>query len=106
MKVSDFGLVKIKQSDLTSFGREIKGSLNDSNLQAIGFENYNMEYETFALTRLIYYIMTGKYNLEKITNQNVQNFVLKGISPNLDERYHDVAEMEQAFDDAFPLSGY
>ena len=106
MKVSDFGLVKIKQSELTSFGSEIKGSLNDSNLQAIGFENYNMEYETFALTRLIYYIMTGKYNLEKITNQNVQNFVLKGISPNLDERYHDVAEMAQAFDDAFPLSGY
>ena len=30
VKISDFGLVKMKQSDLTSFGSEIKGSLNDS----------------------------------------------------------------------------
>jgi len=48
VKISDFGLVKMKQSDLTSFGSEIKGSLNDSNLQIVGFGNYNMEYETFC----------------------------------------------------------
>ena len=100
------GLVKIEQSDLTSFGSEIKGSLNDSNLQIVGFGKYNMEYETFALTRLIYYVMTGRYNLENIQNQKVKDFVLKGISANLDERYHSVAEMEQAFDVAFPSSGY
>lgn len=101
VKISDFGLVKMKQSDLTSFGSEIKGSLNDSNLQIVGFGNYNMEYETFALTRLIYYVMTGRYNLENIKNQKVKDFVLKGISSNLDERYHSVAEMQQAFEVAF-----
>lgn len=106
VKISDFGLVKIEQSDLTSFGSEIKGSLNDSNLQIVGFGKYNMEYETFALTRLIYYVMTGRYNLENIKNQKVKDFVLKGISANLNERYHSVAEMEQAFDVAFPPSGY
>lgn len=106
VKISDFGLVKMKQSDLTSFGSEIKGSLNDSNLQIVGFGNYNMEYETFALTRLIYYVMTGRYNLEKIKNQNIKDFVLKGISSDLDKRYHNVAEMKEAFDVAFPLSGY
>lgn len=36
VKISDFGLVKMKQSDLTSFGSEINGSLNDSNLQIVG----------------------------------------------------------------------
>ena len=54
---------------MTSFGSEIKGSLNDSNLQIVGFGNYNMEYETFALTRLIYYVMTGRYNLENIKKE-------------------------------------
>lgn len=39
--------------------------------------------------------MTGRYNLENIKNQKVKDFVLKGISANLDERYHSVAEMEQ-----------
>lgn len=106
VKISDFGLVKMKQSDLTSFGSEINGSLNDSNLQIVGGGNYNMEYETFALTRLIYYVMTGRYNLENIKNQKVKDFVLKGISSNLDERYHSVAEMQQAFEVAFPISGY
>ena len=41
-----------------------------------------------------------------IKNQKVKDFVLKGISSNLDERYHSVAEMKEAFDVAFPLSGY
>lgn len=106
VKISDFGLVKVEHSNLTSFGSEIKGSLNDSNLQFVGFENYNMEYETFALTRLIYYVMTGKYTLENIKNDKVREFVLKGIDPNLDNRYHSVAEMQQAFEQAFPLNGY
>lgn len=78
----------------------------DVNLQIVGVGNYNMEYETFALTRLIYYVMTGRYNLENIKNQKVKDFVLKGISSNLDERYHSVAEMQQAFEVAFPISGY
>ena len=52
------------------------------------------------------YVMTGRYNLENIKNQKVKDFVLKGISSNLDERYHSVAEMQQAFEVAFPISGY
>ena len=104
VKISDFGLVKIEHSNLTSFGSEVKGSLNDSNLQVVGFANYNIEYETFALTRLIYYVMTGKYNLENIKNENIKNFVLKGVAPNIDERYHSVDEMQVAFEKAFPLN--
>ena len=103
VKISDFGLVKIEHSNLTSFGSEVKGSLNDSNLHIVGFANYNMEYETFALTRLIYYVMTGKYNLENIKNENIKNFVLRGIEPNIDKRYHSVDEMKVAFEKAFPL---
>lgn len=106
VKISDFGLVKIEHSNLTSFGSEVKGSLNDSNLQFVGFANYNMEYETFALTRLIYYVMTGKYNLENIKNENIRNFVLKGIDPMLEKRYHSIDEMQMAFEKAFPLTEF
>lgn len=102
VKISDFGLVKVEHSNLTSFGSEVKGSLNDSNLQFVGFSNYNMEYETFALTRLIYYVMTGKYNLDNIKNDDIKSFVQKGIDPKLDYRYHSVVEMQVAFEKAFP----
>ena len=50
--------------------------------------------------------MTGRYNLENIKNQKVKDFVLKGISSNLDERYHSVAEMQQAFEVAFPMKNW
>lgn len=102
VKISDFGLVKVEHSNLTSFGSEVKGSLNDSNLEFVGFSNYNMEYETFALTRLIYYVMTGRYNLENIKNQEVKNFVQRGINPIVDNRYHSITEMQEAFEKAFP----
>lgn len=101
VKISDFGLVKTELSDLTSFGSEIKGSLNDSNLQFLEFSKYNMEYETFALTRLIYYVMTGKYNLENIKSQSIKDFVLEGVNPDITQRYHNIEEMQKAFEIAF-----
>lgn len=97
VKISDFGLVKEKNSDLTSFGSEIKGSFNDSNLQVVGFSNYSIEYETFALTRLILYVMTGKYNLEKV-DEKIRGFVIKGIHADITQRYHSIGEIEAAFD--------
>lgn len=101
VKIADFGLVKIKNSNLTSIDSEIKGSFNDSNLQLVGFGNYNMEYETFALTRLIYFLMTGRYNLENIKNNDIKKFVHKGIDSNNNNRYHSIVEMKAAFDIAF-----
>ena len=47
IKVSDFGLVKITDSNLTDDDSELKGSLNDPKLGVIGgFKNYSIEYET------------------------------------------------------------
>lgn len=98
VKVSDFGLVKVQHSTLTSFGTEIKGSLNDPQLEVIGFNNYSMEHETYALTRLIFYTMTGKHSIEKIANSQIKNFVLKGVNPDLKNRYTSIAHMEKYFD--------
>ena len=101
IKISDFGLVKEKDSNLTSTDSDIKGSLNDSNLAVIGFKNYSIEYETYTLTRLILFVMTGKTNLEKITNEKIKKFVSKGISGNISERYKSIDEMVIAFKEIF-----
>lgn len=101
IKISDFGLVKEKDSNLTTTESEIKGSLNDSNLSVIGFKNYSIKYETYALTRLILFVMTGKTNLEKINDINIRNFVLKGTNGNVDQRYENVDEMKIDFNKIF-----
>lgn len=99
--ISDFGLVKEKDSNLTTTESDIKGSLNDSNLSVIGFKNYSMEYETYALTRLILFVMTGKTNLEKIKDNNIRNFVLKGTNGDVNKRYHSINEMVVDFNKIF-----
>lgn len=65
VKIGDFGLVKIPESNLTSLQSEIKGSLNDPDLVNVGFGNYEIRHETFALTRLCYFILTGRTNIER-----------------------------------------
>lgn len=96
IKVGDFGLVKRPESDLTRKGTEIKGAINDyTDLSIVGFENYNILHETYALTKVIYFIWTGrktKYHREK--NEILRDFVLKGISVNKLERYKSVEEIE------------
>lgn len=97
VKISDFGLVKEKNSNLTSTDSDVKGSLNDSNLAIVGFKNYSIEYETYALTRVIYFVMTGKTNLEKNINEKLKEFVLKGTNHNIDSRFKSINEMKEFF---------
>lgn len=98
LKVSDFGLVKVPNSELTRKGTEIKGSLNDhKSLEILGFENFRIEHETYAITKLIYFIMTGKETLEKYNKTKYNEFVSKGISEKLDNRYKNIEEIELAF---------
>lgn len=97
VKISDFGLVKIPDSNLTSMNTEIKGYFNDPNLQLEGFYSYSMLHETFAITRLIYYIMTGKTNIDKINNQSIREFVNKGMNIDKTKRFKNVEEIEIAF---------
>ncbi|MFS0722261.1 serine/threonine protein kinase [Paenibacillus sp. 1P07SE] len=95
LKVSDFGLVKRPDSTLTRKGTEIKGSLNDiTDLTAIGFENYEIRHETYALGQVIYFIVTGRstnYHREK--NEALKAFILKAISPDKEKRFLTIEEM-------------
>lgn len=106
-KISDFGLVKLPNSNLTRKGTEIKGYLNDhKNLEIIGFENYNIKHETYALTKLIYFIMTGKSSLERYDKTEFKTFVERGIVDNLDERYSNIDELKEAFNNTIKSLKY
>ena len=96
VKIGDFGLVKIPESNLTSLQSEIKGSLNDPDLVNVGFGNYEMRHETFALTRLCYYILTGRTNVERQKDGAIKQFWNKGTSPNKTDRFSTVDEVWEA----------
>ena len=65
VKIADFGLVKLINSDLTSVNTQFKGYFNDPGLVVEGFDNYNILHETYALTRILYFVLTGKTNADK-----------------------------------------
>lgn len=97
IKISDFGLVKVNNSNLTSTLTEVKGSLNDKSLEHLGFNKYCILHETYALTRVIYFIFTGKTNIifSEITNKNLKLFVENGLSDDLSKRFKNVNEMKE-----------
>jgi len=98
VKVSDFGLVKLKESSLTSENTDFKGSLNDPELDIKGgFKDFKIEHETYALTRLIYFIITGKIRITKYVNNEFRNFIENGISKDLKLRYKNVQDMKNIF---------
>ncbi|MGE6630825.1 protein kinase domain-containing protein [Bacillus sp. NPDC077027] len=97
IKVSDFGLVKLEDSILTNKGTAIKGYFNDPKLEYVGFNKYNIVHETFALTRIVYFVMTGKIKLESYNNSEFKKFIEKGIADDYKERYQNVEELQIAF---------
>ncbi|MGE4419249.1 MAG: protein kinase family protein [Sulfurimonas sp.] len=99
VKISDFGLVKLKESTLTSDNTDFKGSLNDPKLNIIGgFKNYSIEHETYALTRLIYFIITGKKTIDtEFDNKDFELFIQNGISDDFTLRYKNIQEMKIVF---------
>ena len=97
VKLSDFGLVKIPDSTLTTVNTEFKGYFNDPALVVEGFNTYSIVHETYALTRVIYFVMTGKTNTEKIANQNLRAFVERGLNPDKSKRFQNIRDMVSAF---------
>jgi len=93
---STFGLVKVPNSQLTNLNTELKGSFNDSGLGTGGFQNYDILHETYALTKLIFFIITGKTNVSNIKNPSLRQFVQKGLSADKSKRYQSVSELNIA----------
>lgn len=105
IKLSDFGLVKIIDSDLTSENTDLKGSLNDPSLKTEGFSKYNILHEIYALTLLMIYILTGTSNYANIKEPNIIAFMNKGTNSNKAERYQNVNELKKAVSDLLDAIG-
>ena len=95
VKISDFGLVKIVESDLTSENSELKGSLNDPALKVLGFGNYELRHELYAITLLLVFVLTGKLNWAKVKEVPIQEFMRKGTNPDMDKRFQTLDELQQ-----------
>lgn len=94
-KISDFGLVKIPDSDLTSENTELKGCLNDPALKVKGFDKYDLLDEIYALTLLFVYILTGKTNYGSIKDANIRNFMGNGTNFDRTKRYQNLDELRK-----------
>ncbi len=101
LKISDFGLVKVEGSTLTSIDTEVKGSLNDPQLNVYGFKNYEIRHETYALTRVIYFIMTGKTKIGKENDIKFNDFIEKGINRDIEKRFTTFEVMKKEFFEIF-----
>lgn len=97
IKIADFGLVKVPDSTLTSFATAVKGAFNDPALDSEGYANYSVEDETFALTKVVSYIMTGSAMIKPDFDEKLKKYLQKGVSSDKTERYHSVDEMINAF---------
>ena len=99
VKIADFGLVKTVYSQLTSLETEVRGYFNDvSSLSTEGFKNYNKQYEYYALSKLIYFVLTGRYkNMNKFDFPKLKEFMEKGLNSNHNLRYKAIAELRDAF---------
>lgn len=97
LKFADFGLVKDPQNNLTSSGSLMKGHFNDPALQREGFKNYKQIHEIYALTRMIYFVLSGDTEIDNI--QPIwREFVVKGLDPDKNKRYQNLSEVEQTFE--------
>lgn len=99
VKIADFGLVKTVDSQMTSLDTEVRGYFNDvSSLSTEGFKNYNKQYEYYALSKLIYFVLTGRYkNMNQFDFPKLKEFMEKGLNSNHNLRYKTIAELRDAF---------
>ena len=97
LKFADFGLVKDPENCLTSSHSSLKGYFNDPALIQEGFENYSSINEVYSLTRMIYFVLTGKIEIDVVQPFWI-DFFIKGLNKNKAERFQNLIEVKKAFD--------
>ena len=92
VKISDFGLIKDLNLELTKTDSEIRGTIIDDTLTS--FKDYNIKNEIYSVGVILWFIFTGKTNLN-IVNSKIANIVNKCITRELDKRYNNISEIIQ-----------
>lgn len=87
VKVSDFGLAKERNSDLTSTGSAMKGSIIDPALKS--FRDFKPVNDIYSIGFILNYILTGKENL--VTDgSRLGSIIQKCSATNPADRYRTV----------------
>ncbi len=93
-KLSDFGLVKRQDSNLTTTGSEVKGHFIDPDLSDCGFSEFKVKHEIYALTKVILFTLTGKTNFRNFNNERLNEFYERGCGTDFNQRFSSVDELE------------
>lgn len=95
LKLSDFGEVKLMESNLTSAFTELRGIFNDPALRQEGYENYGLLHEIYATTYVICYVMSGTHILSNVKSKSLRAFVEKGTNPDKQKRFQSFDELNR-----------
>lgn len=96
VKISDFGLVKVDDSILTSVNTKFKGAFNDPGLMH-NFIEYSKNHEIYSLTFLIYFVMTGKITMKETQNSEFNKFISIGTNSDETKRFKNIYLLEKEF---------
>lgn len=97
VKVSDFGLVKVEDSQLTALDTDFKGRFNDPALIHVGLKNYTLHHEIYALTYVMYFVMTGKTTIKRTSSESLNQFIDIGLNYDFTLRPKTVNELKTLF---------
>ncbi len=90
VKVSDFGLAKERDSDLTSTGSSMKGSIVDPSLGL--FEDFKPVNDIYAIGFILNYIITGKESFIA-DGSRLSSIIQKCSATNPADRYQTVRDI-------------
>lgn len=90
IKISDFGLVKDLNLDLTRTDSEIRGTIIDDTLTS--FKDYNIKNEIYSIGVVLWFIFTGKTNL-KTDLSDIGKIVNKCVLRDHTKRFSNVKEI-------------
>ncbi|EHN59348.1 protein kinase family protein [Oenococcus kitaharae] len=99
VKLSDFNLAKIPNSEITESVSEVKGHLKyiDPALPDYDFKHYGIKNEIYSIALVINFVMTGKESFKTTKNEQFDHFMQKATDLNINNRYENVSEMKAAF---------
>jgi hypothetical protein len=98
-KLSDFGLVKNPDFQLTNFDTNPKGTFIAPELSSghISFKQYSIKQEVYALTRLLFFIITGQYAPDEHTPTYLKKAYNTGTHSDQDQRPDNIATVKALF---------
>lgn len=91
VKLSDFGLAKLKGSEFTTTETELKGTKIDPALGS--FKDFDAVHDIFAAGFILLYIFTGRKNVGRSNASPIDQIIHKCIESQPDRRYQSVMEL-------------